>query len=66
MNMKKYIALGNCNINGELWFLVDAASSEQAKQIIADAEDKTFEISACVEVTANPDEGISHKFTLFE
>lgn len=66
MNMKKYIAIGNCKFNGELWFLVDAVSSEHAKRIIADEEGKTFEISACVEVTTNTDPGISHKFTLIE
>lgn len=64
--MKKYIAIGNSKIDGELWFLVDANSIGQAKQIVTDSEGETFELSACVEVTTNSDAGISHKFTLVE
>lgn len=64
--MKKYIAIGNCTNEGELWFLVDAENVEQAKQIVTDSEGDTFELSACVEVTTNSDAGVSHKFTLIE
>lgn len=64
--MKKYIAIGHCEVDGELWFLIDAETLEQAKQIVIEAEGETFELSACIEVTTNPEPGISHKFTLFE
>ncbi len=32
--MKKYIAIGNCKNEGELWFLVDGESVEQAEKIV--------------------------------
>lgn len=64
--MKKYIAIGNSKIDGELWFLVDAKNVEDAKGIVLDAEGEAFELSACVEVTTNDEAGISHKFSLVE
>ena len=64
--MQKYIAIGHCKNEGEIWFLIDAETVEQAKQIVADSEGETFELSACVEVSTNSEEGISHRFTLAE
>lgn len=64
--MQKYIAMGTCTNEGELWFLVDAESVEQAKQLVKATAGDTFEVSACVKFAPNKEVGVTHKFKLVE